>query len=739
MTEDRRQPPATGATGWLPEEAVMHALEQSRHGDPFSVLGPHRIGGERVVRAWLPGAESVELLGTADPAPVRPLEQAWPGLFVGRLPEDAYRLRIHWPDGVQDTPDPYAFAPLLGDLDLHLISQGRHLHLADALGAHPCRVDGVDGTRFAVWAPNAARVAVVGDFNGWDGRRHPMRLRQSAGVWEIFIPGVAAGAHYKYAILAADGTRLPLKADPLARATECPPATASVVADPEPFAWTDADWMQERHRRQQPDAPLSTYEVHVGSWMRPDGLEPDWDALIDRLIPYVAGMGFTHIELLPITEHPFGGSWGYQPLGLFAPTARQGAPAGFARFVDRCHRERLGVLLDWVPAHFPTDAHGLARFDGSALYEHADPREGFHRDWNTLIYNHGRHEVSGFLIASALEWLRRYHVDGLRVDAVASMLYRDYSRNEGEWVPNVHGGRENYETVAFLRRLNQVVAQECPGAIVVAEESTAWPGVTAPVDHGGLGFSYKWNMGWMHDTLSYIGRDPIHRSHHHDQMTFGLAYAFSERFVLPVSHDEVVHGKGSLLARMPGNEWQRFANLRAYLAFMWSHPGKKLLFMGCEIAQPREWDHDGQIDWHLLDQPAHRGIQWLVRDLNVLYAREPSLHVLDTVAEGFDWVIGDDRANSVLAWLRHGRAGDAPVLVVANLTPQRHVGYRVGVPQRGYWRERLNTDAEVYGGTGTGNLGGVDAHPVPAHGHPWSLALSLPPLSVLMLSPGSST
>ncbi|MBW3551107.1 MAG: 1,4-alpha-glucan branching protein GlgB [Proteobacteria bacterium] len=727
----------------MPDGEALQALVQSRHGDPFAILGPQRVDGVRVLRVWAPGARAVEAIGV-DSAGAAPGSDGWeealqsteqPGFFLGTIAEGRYALRIHWPDAIQQTADPYAFGVLLGDLDLHLIGEGRHLHLADSLGAHVQSIDGVDGVRFAVWAPNAGRVAVVGDFNGWDGRRHPMRLRPSVGVWELFLPGVAAGAHYKYEILAADGTHLPLKADPLARATECPPATASVVAGGEAFAWSDEAWMAQRARHNAAAAPQSTYEVHAGSWLRlDDGGTPDWDQLADRLIPYVASMGFTHLELLPITEHPFGGSWGYQPLGLFAPSARYGSPEGFARFVDRCHREHIGVILDWVPAHFPSDAHGLARFDGTALYEHADPREGFHKDWNTLIYNHGRHEVSGFLIASALEWLQRYHVDGLRVDAVASMLYRDYSRAADEWIPNVHGGRENYETIAFLRRLNEVVASHCRGAVVIAEESTAWPGVTAPVAAGGLGFGYKWNMGWMHDTLGYIGRDPIHRSHHHHELTFGLLYAFSERFVLPISHDEVVHGKGSLLARMPGDHWQRFANLRAYLAFMWSHPGKKLLFMGCEIAQVREWNHDAQIDWHLLDDPSHRGIQQLVRDLNALYTGTPALHARDAEAEGFQWIVGDDSGNSVFAFLRHGRAGDAPVLAVFNLTPQRHAHYRIGVPRPGHWRERLNSDAAEYGGSGVGNLGGVDAEAIASHGHRHSVSLSLPPLSALLLA-----
>ena len=721
---------------------ALRALVESRHGDPFAILGPHDVGGRRIVRVWMPGAAEVQARPSGDagaqPVTLHPHPQA-PGLFEAEIAHTGrYELLLRWPDGSeQRTADPYAFGPILGDLDLHLIAEGRHLRLGDALGSHVARIDGVDGVRFAVWAPNAARVAVVGDFNGWDGRRHGMRLRPDAGIWEIFIPGVGPGARYKYQLLAADGTLLPLKADPVARASEAPPLTASVVPAADVFSWSDDDWMAERAQRDPFASPMSIYEVHAASWMHgDDGGALDWDALADRLVPYVASMGFTHVELLPITEHPFGGSWGYQPLGLFTPTGRHGAPEGFARFVDRCHREGIGVLLDWVPAHFPSDAHGLARFDGTALYEHADPREGFHKDWNTLIYNHGRNEVSGFLVASALEWLQRYHVDGLRVDAVASMLYRDYSREPGEWIPNVHGGRENYESVAFLRRLNEVVAAQCPGALVIAEESTAWPGVSAPVSQGGLGFSHKWNMGWMHDTLAYMAEDPLYRRYHHDRMTFGMVYAYSERFVLPVSHDEVVHGKGSLLGKMPGDRWQKLANLRAYLAFMWAHPGKKLLFMGCEIAQDGEWNHDGQVDWHLLDEPPHRGVQQLVRDLNSLHASRPALHARDADPGGFEWLVGDDAANSVFAFLRRGHGDDVPVLVVLNLTPLRHAAYTVGVPAGGYWRELLNTDAATYGGSGAGNLGGVHAEAQPAHGQPFRLSVALPPLSALFFAPG---
>ncbi|MBS7457328.1 1,4-alpha-glucan branching protein GlgB [Coralloluteibacterium stylophorae] len=718
-------------------DATVRAFAEARHGDPFAVLGAHPGPDGRVLRVFLPGADGV-VARLDDGTEVALGREGEAGFFAGVLPGDGgYRLAIQWPGALQETADAYAFGPQLGELDLHLITEGRHLHLADALGANALEVDGVAGTRFAVWAPNASRVAVVGDFNGWDARRHPMRLRHEAGVWELFVPGVGPGAHYKYALRGPHGEELPHKADPVARQAELAPGTASIVADPTAYAWRDEAWMQARAQRHAGQAPISVYEVHAGSWMHDAQGHPlDWDGLAERLIPYVVDMGFTHIELLPITEHPFGGSWGYQPLGLFAPTARFGTPDGFARFVDRCHREEIGVIVDWVPAHFPTDAHGLARFDGTALYEHADPREGFHRDWNTLIYNHGRHEVSGFLIASALEFLERYHVDGLRVDAVASMLYRDYSRNHGEWVPNIHGGRENYETIAFLRRLNQVVAERGRGAMTIAEESTAWPGVTADLAHGGLGFDYKWNMGWMHDSLHYIGREPVYRRHHHNELTFSMVYAYSERYMLPISHDEVVHGKRSLLGRMPGDEWQRFANLRAYLSFMFSHPGRKLLFMGAELAQPTEWNHDAQLPWWLLDHAPHRGIQRLVRDLNRIYTAHAALHALDDDPQGFQWLVGDDTANSVVAYLRRGPGGAAPVVVAINFTPVPREGYRIGVPQGGWWREFFNSDGGIYGGADIGNGGGVHAEDVQAHGQAHSLALTLPPLGAVMFAPG---
>ncbi len=716
--------------------AAAAALGEGRLGDPFALLGPQDEDGDRVVRSFQPGADAVTLL-SHDGADLGALEQVAPGLFVGPLGRDErYRLRIRWPDGaVQETEDPYGFGPVLGDLDLHLFSEGRHWELGRAFGAQPRTIDGVDGVAFSVWAPNARRVSVVGDFNGWDGRRHPMRLRQGAGVWELFVPRLGLGTHYKFEVAGADGGVIQ-KADPLARQTEPPPATGSVVAAAPDFAWTDADWMAERAARHRADAPMSVYEVHASSWLRPHD-DPQghfgWRALAERLIPYVADMGFTHVELLPIMEHPFGGSWGYQPLSQFAPSARFGTPDGFAAFVDACHRAGIGVILDWVPAHFPTDAHGLAQFDGTHLYEHADPREGFHQDWNTLIYNLGRREVAGFLLASAVWWLETFHIDGLRVDAVASMLYRDYSRKAGEWVPNVHGGRENLESVDFLKRMNTVIAERCPGAVTIAEESTAWPGVSAPIDQGGLGFSYKWNMGWMHDTLHYAERDPLYRSWHHNELTFGLVYAFSERFVLPISHDEVVHGKGSLLGKMPGDRWRKFATLRAYLAFMWTHPGKKLLFMGCEIAQDSEWNHDAQIPWELLDRPEHAQVQKLVRDLNRLYSAEPALYARDADPAGFEWIVGGDAQSSAFVYLRRGGDGAAPVVVLLNMSPEPRHGYTIGLPHPGEWREMLNSDADAYGGANIGNGGVVRAVAEPAHGQPASARVTLPPLAAVLL------
>jgi 1,4-alpha-glucan branching enzyme len=718
-----------------PDAASLEALLHGSLADPLAFLGPHDTQHGRVIRVFVPGAEAVEVLSRAKGDLLGQLTPLKDGLFSGSAStREPYLLRIHWPGSVQETEDPYSFGVVLGDMDLHLFSEGAHWHLAERFGSAVSAMDGVQGVRFAVWAPNAQRVSVVGDFNSWDGRRHPMRLRHSAGVWELFVPRLNAGERYKYEILGAHGELLQ-KADPLARATEYPPATASIVPQPFDFRWSDSDWMGARAARQKPDAPISIYEVHAASWLRPENDKTgtlDWIALAEKLLPYVSDLGFTHIELMPIMEHPFGGSWGYQPLSQFAPSARFGEPHEFAHFVDACHRAGIGVILDWVPAHFPTDPYGLARFDGTALYEHADPREGFHRDWNTYIYNLGRREVAGFLIASALYWLETFHVDGLRVDAVASMLYRDYSRPANEWVPNKYGGRENLESIDFLRQLNAIVAERSPGAITIAEESTAWPGVSAPVSEGGLGFAYKWNMGWMHDTLDYVHHQSIHRKWHHNEMTFGMIYAFSEKFILPLSHDEVVHGKGSLYGKVPGDDWQKLATLRAYFAFMWTHPGKKLLFMGGELGQVHEWNHDGEVEWRLLQNPRHAGLQRLVGDLNRLYAREPALHREDAESSGFSWLIGDDAENGVYAYERHA-AGEPPVLVVVNMTPVPRYNYCVGISQSGRWREVLNTDSETYGGSNVGNAGGVHTQPVHAHGRAQSLELVLPPLAALVL------
>ena len=719
-----------------PDREAIRAIVEGRHGDPFAVLGPHAIDGGTYVRVFLPASDSVALIGP-DGASLGALDRVDDGFWSGQQGAPGpYRLRVQTHGTTYETEDPYRFPSSIGELDLHLMVQGRHHDLGFCLGAHPMTLEGVAGVRFALWAPNARRVSVVGDFNHWDPRRMPMRLHRGAGVWEIFVPGATVGNIYKYDMIGPHGEPLPQKADPLAWAAELPPATGSIVASHAPHVWTDGAWMERRGALQAPNAPISAYEVHAASWLpAAEGGAPGWAALADKLIPYCAGMGFTHLELLPIMEHPFGGSWGYQPLGQYAPSSRLGPPEAFAAFVDRCHVMGVGVLLDWVPAHFPSDAHGLARFDGTALYEHADPREGFHRDWNTYIFNLGRNEVSGWLIASALFWLRHYHVDGLRVDAVASMLYRDYSRDAGEWIPNQYGGRENLESVAFLQELSRAVSVAAPGAILIAEESTAWPGVTKSADEGGLGFHYKWNMGWMHDTLHYLAEEPINRRWHHGEITFGLVYAFSERFMLPLSHDEVVYGKGSLIRKMPGDAWQKFANLRAYLAFMWTYPGKKLLFMGGEIAQDREWNHDTGLDWHLLDEPANAGVQHLLRDLNHCYRSIPALHQADCEPDGFRWVVIDDAENSIYAYLRLATDGSAPALVIVNFTPVPRQQYRLGVPQGGSWRELLNTDAGVYGGSGVGNGGEVVAEPNGAHGFVASLVLTLPPLATLVLRP----
>jgi 1,4-alpha-glucan branching enzyme len=703
------------------------AIVEGRHSDPFHYLGPHIEDDRSVVRVFLPHAAEVTVIddGGRQSALQRIHDS---GLFSGRLANGSprYHVRARFGDHVVEFEDPYRFPPVLSDLDLHLLAEGKHMHLYDKLGAHPLTLDGVAGCAFAVLAPNAKRVSVVGDFNFWDGRRHAMRVRGN-GYWEIFVPGLRAGEKYKYEIVGPDGQQVPLKADPVAFAAEVRPLTASVVVD---FDAIPSPSPGPRGVNAL-NAPMSIYEVHLGSWRRgPEGQWRTYRELAEELPAYARDMNFTHVEFLPISEHPFDGSWGYQPTGLFAPTSRFGSPADFAALIDACHQAGLAVLLDWVPGHFPDDPHALARFDGTALYEHANPLQGRHLDWDTLIYNVGRTEVANFLLANALFWLDRYGVDGLRVDAVASMLYLDYSRPAGGWIPNEHGGRENLEAVAFLRRFNTEVFARFPEATTAAEESTAWPMVSRPVDWGGLGFGYKWNMGWMHDTLDYVSRDPIHRKHHHNQIQFGLHYAFSENFILPLSHDEVVHGKRSIIGRMPGDDWQRFANLRAYYGFMFGHPGKKLLFMGNEFAQEREWRHDHSLDWHLLEEPRHDGVRALVRDLNGLYRRLPALHERDCDSSGFEWLIEHDADRSVFAWLRKGLRDVC--IVVVNFTPQIHRDYRIKVPFGGNWREVLNTDAAIYGGSNVGNAGTVSTSN--QSGVP-ELHMVIPPLAAVFLVP----
>ncbi len=725
------------AESWRAPQDEVEALLSARQDDPFSILGPHETAEGWVIRAFAPGAETLRAV-TRTGAPIVELERRegdfFEGLARGAKERPAYRLAAANARAEWTFDDPYSFGPALGPIDDHLLVEGTHRQLYKRLGAQLGSHEGVEGVIFALWAPNAARVSVVGDFNQWDGRRCQMRKRVDSGLWEIFVPGLGVGTVYKYEIISASGALLPLKADPFGFAAEHRPSTASIVTHTDDFSWTDADYLERRKEGEARRKPMSTFEVHLGSWRRgEDNRFLTYDELADQLIPYVSWLGFTHVELLPITEHPLDASWGYQPIGLFAPTSRFGDPAGFARFVDRAHAANLGVILDWVPAHFPTDAHGLAHFDGGPLYEHWDQRRGFHPDWNTAIYDFGRREVANFLYASALYWIDRFHIDGLRVDAVASMLYLDYSRKAGEWAPNPDGGNDNREAIAFIRRANELVYGAFPGAIMIAEESTAWAGVSQPTNMGGLGFGFKWNMGWMHDTLDYVSRDPVHRRWSHDKLTFGLLYAFSENFVLPLSHDEVVHGKGSIVGKIPGDEWQRFATARAYYGFMWGHPGKKLLFMGQEFGQTSEWNFNESLPWWLMDHKPHQGLQAFVRDLNAAYRNLPALHARDCEPEGFRWIVVNDDAQSVLAFLRMGGDGDAPVAIVCNFTPVPRHFYRIGLPHPGHWREALNSDADIYGGSNMGNLGGVVAEDRPAHGFGASAVLTLPPLATLFL------
>jgi 1,4-alpha-glucan branching enzyme len=708
----------------------VERLVRGEHHEPHRLLGAHVEDGKLVVRALRPAATAVVAL--AGDQRVK-LDQVHPaGLFEGVLDgaaaPAAYRLEVTYDAGTFTIDDPYRFLPTIGELDQHLLGEGRHERLWQKLGAHETVVDGVAGTAFAVWAPNARAVRVVGDFNSWDGRLHPMRSLGSSGIWELFVPGVGAGDKYKFELVTRAGA-LTLKADPLAFATEPPPATASVVYT-SGHVWGDDDWMARRQQRNSVGAPISVYEVHLGSWRH--GLS--YRELAEQLPDYVADLGFTHVEFMPVAEHPYAPSWGYQVSAYYAPTARFGSPDDLRHLIDRLHQRGIGVLVDWVPAHFPKDAFALARFDGTALYEHEDPRRGEHPDWGSLVFNFGRNEVRNFLIANALYWLEEFHVDGLRVDAVASMLYLDYSRKEGEWEPNEYGGNEDLDAVGFLKDFNMVVYREHPGAMTVAEESTAWPSVSRPVYLGGLGFGFKWNMGWMHDTLQYVTKDPIYRRFHHHQLTFSLIYAFSENFILPISHDEVVHGKGSLLGKMPGDTWRRFANLRAYLAYMWAHPGKQLLFMGSELGQESEWSHERSIDWEALADPNHRGVQALVRDLNRVYRERAALWERDASPEGFAWIDPNDVDDNVLSFIRYGASGE-PLVCLCNFSPVPRSDYRVGLPRVGRWTEVLNTDAAPYGGSNVGNLGAVEAAEIGWDGQPASALVTLPPLATIWLAP----
>jgi 1,4-alpha-glucan branching enzyme len=707
--------------------------------NPHGILGAHEAEGGIVVRVYRPEAEAVRVQPAGVEAELADPGGLWEALLPGeRLPLD-YELEVRYADGSTFTlRDPYAFLPTLSELDLHLVLEGRHEQLYERLGAHVREIGGVAGTAFAVWAPNARSVSVVGDFNSWDGRLHPMRSLGFSGIWELFVPAVGSGERYKFEVRWHDGT-VHLKADPLAFRTELPPANASIV-DRSRHEWSDGEWLERRRSADLLRAPVSIYEVHLGSWRRnplEDNRPLHYLELADELSAYVRDLEFTHVELLPVMEHPFAGSWGYQVTGYFAPTSRFGTPDDFRCFVDRLHSNGVGVILDWVPAHFPRDDWALARFDGTALYEHADPRRGAHPDWGTLVFNFGRNEVRNFLLANALYWLREHHADGIRVDAVASMLYLDYSRKAGEWVPNAFGGREDLEAVSFVKELNEMLYASEPGVLSAAEESTAWPAVSRPTYVGGLGFGFKWNMGWMHDTLHYFQRDPVYRRFHHHELTFSLMYAFSENFVLPLSHDEVVHGKRSLLNKMPGDRWQKFANLRALYAYMWAHPGKKLLFMGGELGEWEEWNYDGSLHWNLLEYAEHQGVQSLVRDLNRLYRSEPALHEVDFEPAGFHWLEANDAAANVLAFARLSADGQRQLVCVLNLAPVPRHGYRVGMPRSCRWREVLNSDSIFYGGSGVGNLGGVDAEAVPWHDQPFSAELTLPPLGAVWLVPES--
>jgi 1,4-alpha-glucan branching enzyme len=751
VPEKRAEATAAGQASVVKSQidTQIDALVSGRNADPFAVLGPQPIetpsGHRWVIRAFQPGAAAASVvfsgLATAIEAKkLRPegfFEAALPDTFRDRPDPAKYRLRFQTDSAHSfERHDAYAFPYLLSEFDLHLMGEGRHYDTYEKLGAHVQSISGVRGVNFAVWAPSARRVSVVGDFNQWDGRINPMRARGSSGVWEFFVPELDEGAVYKYEVIGPRGELLPLKADPYGFRSELRPHTGSIVARLDTYVWKDASWMAQRKQTNWLEKPLSIYEVHLGAWRRVPDEGNRWltyRELGDQLIPYVKELGYSHIELLPIMEHPFDGSWGYQTIGYYAATSRYGTPSEFMDFIDRCHSAGVGVILDWTPAHFPRDTHGLAEFDGTHLYEHSDPRQGSHPDWGTLVYNYGRNEVQNYLISNALFWLDKYHIDGLRVDAVASMLYLDYSRQEGQWIPNEFGGRENLHAIAFLKRLNEVAYERFPGLLTIAEESTSWPAVSRPTYLGGLGFSLKWNMGWMNDTLKYFSADPVYRRYEQNKLTFSLLYAFTENFVLPFSHDEVVHGKNSLLHKMPGDMWQQFANLRLLYGYQYGHPGKKLLFMGQEFGQRDEFSEAHSLDWHLLEYEPHRGVQSLVADLNKLYAAEPALHQVDFDWHGFEWIDCNDADNSVFSFIRRGKKPEDLMIVIVNATPVVRAGYRVGVPNPGFYKEVLNTDAAHYGGSNAGNIGGQNAAAAPYQGRPYTLILTLPPLAAIFL------
>jgi len=721
--------------GAVPHDEIARFLH-GLHSDPFRLLGPHRVGDDLQIRAFLPDARGVDIVLDREPEKSISAERvSEEGFFCATVPGAArdlpYRLRITKSDGSEQVArDPYQYGPIMGDVDLHLFTEGQHWEIYEKFGAHLRTIGDATGVYFAVWAPNAQRVSVVGDFNDWDGRVNPMRKLLGAGVWELFLPGIKQGAHYKFEIRTLADAVL-LKSDPFAFFNQHGKSTASLVYDLGRYVWNDSGWMEARRKKDWPRSPISIYEVHLGSWRRKEGnRQLTYLELADTLLPYVLEMGYTHIELLPIAEHPFEGSWGYQVTHYYAPTSRFGPPDDLRHFVDKCHQAGVGVIMDWVPAHFPKDAHALAEFDGTDLYEHMDPRQGEHQDWGTLIFNFGRNEVRNFLIGNALFWLDKYHIDGLRVDAVASMLYLDYSRQPGQWIPNVYGGRENLDAIYFLKRFNEICYERFPGIITIAEESTAWPGVTRPTYLGGLGFGFKWNMGWMHDFLHYMSIDPIYRRYHQSNITFSLLYAFQENFILVLSHDETVYGKRSLLSKMPGDEWQKFANLRMFLAWMYGHPGKKLVFMGGEFGQKNEWNHDTTLDWQLLELPRHDGLRRLVQHLNFTYKQEPAFWQLDDTYDGFDWIDFHDADNSVVSFLRKSHDGNTVVFVV-NATPLVRYNYRLGVPESGFYREIINTDGETYGGSNVGNLGGVQSEAREWMGREHSILIHLPPLATV--------